>query len=85
MSVESKEKTLNVTVHNHEASVAGIIECLNNSETKILDMTKREPSLEEAFLKLIGEASSDESGRIEKEVERLRKKIVKATDNIKAD
>jgi hypothetical protein len=55
---------------------------------KITDLAKREPSLEEAFLKLIGDASTKESEsarRVESEVERLRKEIVKALDKIKSE
>jgi tellurite resistance protein len=74
-----------MTVHNHELSLSRIIECLNNNKLQIVDIAKREPSLEEAFLKLIGEASARESGRVEKEVERLRKEIVEAIDKIKVD
>jgi ABC-2 type transport system ATP-binding protein len=85
MAVESNATLLNVTVHNHEMSLSRIIECLNSNELKIVDIAKREPSLEEAFLKLIGEASAKESGKVEKEVERLRREIAEAIDKIKVD
>jgi ABC-2 type transport system ATP-binding protein len=85
IAVKSSETKLNVTVHNHEASLARIIEYLNNNKTKIVDIAKREPSLEEAFLKLIADASAKELGKIEKEVERLRKEIIEAMDKIKVE
>lgn len=85
IAVGSNERTLNVTVHNHEASLARIIEYLSNNKIKIVDLGKKEPSLEEAFLKLIADASAKESGKIEQEVERLRKEIIEAMDKIKVE
>jgi len=85
IAVKSSGTLLNMTVHNHEASLAHIIENLNTNGIKILDIAKREPSLEEAFLKLIADASTKESGKIEKEIERLRKEIIEAMDRIKVE
>jgi ABC-2 type transport system ATP-binding protein len=88
IAVNSKETSLSLTVHNHEMPISRVIECLGNNHIGIVDIVKKEPSLEEAFLKLIGDASAKESGaqkRVEGEVERLRREILEAMDKIKSD
>ncbi|WXG43407.1 MAG: ATP-binding cassette domain-containing protein [Promethearchaeati archaeon SRVP18_Atabeyarchaeia-1] len=88
LAVNATGNTLDLTVHNHEASVSRIIECLTNYRMKITDLAKKEPSLEEAFLKLISDASAKESEgarSVESEVERLRKEIAEAIDKIKSE
>jgi ABC-2 type transport system ATP-binding protein len=88
LAISVSGNNLDLTVHNHETSVSRMIECIGNYGMKIIDLAKREPSLEEAFLKLIGDASTKESesaGSVESEVERLRKEIVKALDKIKSE
>ena len=88
LAASAKGNTLSLTVHNHEASISRMIESIGNYGMKILDVTKKEPSLEEAFLKLIADASAKESEnakKIESEAERLRREIVEALDKIKSD
>jgi ABC-2 type transport system ATP-binding protein len=88
LAANANGNTLSLTVHNHETSVSRMIECISDYEMKILDVSKKEPSLEEAFLKLIADASAKESEnakKVESEVERLRKEIVLALDKIKSD
>jgi ABC-2 type transport system ATP-binding protein len=88
LTVKASENTLTLTIHNHEISISRIIEYLSSYGRKITDLTKREPSLEEAFLKLISDASTKESesmGKVEAEAERLRKEIVKALDKVRSE
>lgn len=88
MSVNSSGTSLSLKIHNHETPIPRVIECLSNFHVGIADLTKKEPSLEEAFLKLIGEASAKESGtqeRVEEEIERLRREILEAVGKIESD
>jgi ABC-2 type transport system ATP-binding protein len=88
IAVKSEDKELNLTVHNHVTLLSQVIECLSNFGIKITDLSKKEPSLEEAFLKLISDASTKESSnqkRVEDEIERLRNQIIKAMEKIKLE
>jgi ABC-2 type transport system ATP-binding protein len=88
LAVNANGNTLNLTVHNQETSISRVIDCIGDHGMKILDLAKREPSLEEAFLQLIADASAKESEKakeVESEVERLRKEIVEALDKIESD
>jgi hypothetical protein len=88
MSVNSSGTSLSLKIHNHETPIPRVIECLSNFHVGIVDLTKKEPSLEDAFLKLIGDASAKESNtqeRVEEEIERLRREILEAVGKIKPD
>jgi ABC-2 type transport system ATP-binding protein len=86
-AVSSSETSLSLVVQNHEAPIPEVMECLSRFHVVILDLAKKEPSLEEAFLKLIGEASPKKSSMqvgATDEVERLRKEILDAVNKIKS-
>lgn len=88
LEVSSNETSLNLKINNHESPLSRVIECLSNYHIGIVDITKKEPSLEEAFLKLIGDASAKNIGaqeKVEEEVERLRREILEAVDKIEID
>jgi ABC-2 type transport system ATP-binding protein len=88
VKVNPSEKGLSLEVNNHETPIPRVIECLSNFHVGIADITKKEPSLEQAFLKLIADASKKELGTqkgVEDEVERLRREILEAVGKIQSD
>jgi ABC-2 type transport system ATP-binding protein len=66
INVNSSKKGLSLEISNRETPIPRVIECLSNFHVGIADVTKKEPSLEEAFLKLIADASEKESGNQKK-------------------
>jgi ABC-2 type transport system ATP-binding protein len=86
--VSPSEKGLSIEINNHEKPIPRVIECLSNFQIGIADITKKEPSLEQAFLKLIADAARKELGTqksVEDEVERLRREILEAVGKTESE